>query len=85
MFVWLNMVALMAIKSVNFNPSAIAIVFMTPQQKMALVLISKALDGLEGASLDERDAWAILDRAGFIRPHQVITTLKVLGFIKEDT
>lgn len=84
MSAWRNMVALMAIKSVNFNPSAIRSFFMTPQQKMALVLISKALDGLEGASLDERDAWAILDRAGFIRPHQVITTLKVLGFIQGD-
>ena len=74
----------MPIESINHNPSPIRTFLATTQQRLALVLLQKALDGLEGAPLDERDAWSILDHAGFPVPHDTLCTLKVMGFIQGD-
>lgn len=51
------------------------------QERLALALLQRALDGLEGASLGESEAWAILDQNGFPRPHTTIHHLEALGFI----
>ena len=51
------------------------------QERLALALIQKALDGLEGASLGISEAWAILDNNCFPKPHTTLQHLEQLGFI----